>query len=574
MRKYSKPLLLLAWLTMTGGWGWADSLDLNVKRRDSSGNPYSQSLSLDPAKTAVVVIDMWNSHPDPVAATRVHALVPRMNQTLDVARQLGMQVIFAPSDVLGHESLAGHARRAAVLALPNVTKPGGGPILSGHPPYDTDALGTRREMIPPGITAPNLPDPTRQDPDLIVRNAQSDWIVNCNNNQELWNVMAHKGITNLIYVGVHTNWCVWGRDSGVQKVTRELNVHPILVRDLTDAYTANGKHPDTGVTDYSWYPDRGTREVVAWYERNAFGTIDASQLLAREASNCYAYSNRVANEPGLLTYWRMGGKNGDKQIQDVKGTQAAWNTESVSLGQPGAIHGDLDTAAKFNGSAGVIVAPRYQANLPLDVPAGNSPLVSLSNGSFSVEAWVQLDALNGHNQWVLSHDAGSNESVDFLLGLNPDGTFRFVTRKNMANDLSSAVAVTQADVEGNRWFHLVGVQDLTRGVLDLYVNGQLVASKSSLDGLCATVQNSLQIGSRGTTAVAGDGSVTSSGVEFFNGAIDEVAIYGRALSAQEIHEHYLLGTTGRVPEPTGQAMTAAELITLLGYVWRTRKATP
>ena len=34
-------------------------------------------------------------------AQRVHSLVPRMNETLDVARELGMQVIFAPSTVLG-----------------------------------------------------------------------------------------------------------------------------------------------------------------------------------------------------------------------------------------------------------------------------------------------------------------------------------------------------------------------------------------------------------------------------------------------------------------------------------------
>ena len=104
------PVVLLA---VTAPGASPRSLELNVQRRNSAGPVFCQPLALDPTKTAIVVIDMWNSHPDPVAATRVHSLVPRMNQTLDVARQLGLQVIFAPSDVLGAAELAGSPRRAS-----------------------------------------------------------------------------------------------------------------------------------------------------------------------------------------------------------------------------------------------------------------------------------------------------------------------------------------------------------------------------------------------------------------------------------------------------------------------------
>jgi len=363
--------------------------------------------------------------------------------------------------------------------------------------------------------------------------------------------MRATGVKNLLHLGVHTNWCVWGRGCGVRNVSRDLNVRPILIRDLTDAYTANGKHPDAYpvATDDSWYPDRGTREVVAWYEQNAWGTIDAGQLLALDAADRYDYTSRVRNENGLVAYWRMSGKNGYKQVQDVMTTQNAWNSEKVSLGQRGAVPGDPDTCAKFDGTAGVIVAPRYQGNLPSDAPQGNSPLVSLSSRSFSVEAWVQVDALpKSESSWVFSHDAGTDATVDVLLGVNPDGRFRFITRQG-SNDLSSSIAVTSQDVKNNKWFHIVGLQDTPGGKVELYVNGQLVAKKTGVDGTAPTVPSSAQIGSRGATAVAGNGTVTSSGIEFFTGLIDEVAVYIAPLTGTQIREHYICGTASGDASP-------------------------
>jgi len=55
---------------------------------------------LDLAKTAVVVVDMWDAHWCKTFTRRVGELVPRMNPALDAARAIGLPVIFAPSDVL------------------------------------------------------------------------------------------------------------------------------------------------------------------------------------------------------------------------------------------------------------------------------------------------------------------------------------------------------------------------------------------------------------------------------------------------------------------------------------------
>jgi hypothetical protein len=131
--------------------------------------------------------------------------------------------------------------------------------------------------------------------------------------------------------------------------------------------------------------------------------------------------------------------------------------------------------------------------------------------------------------------------VDFLLGVNSAGKFEFATRQNKANVIVSAAAVTQADVDANRWFHLVAVQDVASGKVQLYVDGHLAAQQLGVNGTTTAVQSSLQIGSRGATGVLPNGMVSSSGSEFFNGVIDEVSIYNRPLSLADIQAHYRLG---------------------------------
>jgi nicotinamidase-related amidase len=570
VRAKAGSILFIVSVVLFAQWAFAAPLDLTVQHRDSGGSAYTQQLNLDPTKTAIVVVDMWNAHPDPPACQRVHSLVPRMNETLDVARGLGMQVIFAPSTVLGGPTFttpgtAGYSRRAAVTALPYAAMPGGGSATSSTPPwYEYDASGGARTMgIPPGCTT--LPgygnQPTDQDTSLIIKNDSQDWVVSGDDIQELANVVHATGVSNLIYCGVHSNWCVWNRSAGLPNAAIQLNMQPIVIGDLTDAYSGNGKDPGSSYparTDYSWTFDRGTRQVVGFYQQKAFGTIDASQILSRDTSgtygnSIYAYSDRVTSNTSLLGYWQMNGNNGSKSIRDVEINQSAWNAQSATLGVSGAIYGSPDKAAKFNGTSScVIIGPEYQANLPTNSPAGNSPLINLASSSFTVEAWVKVGAL-GSQQWLISHDDGGSTNVDFMLGVQPNGQFEFITRQGQVNNLSSATVVTSADVTSGKWFHIVAEQDTITNKLDLYINGYLDAEQTGINGAAAAVANALHIGSRGATTVNSSGTVTAAGSGFFNGTIDEVAIYGSALTLSEVQAHYMLGITGLASPFPGDA---------------------
>jgi len=81
----------------------------------------------------------------------------------------------------------------------------------------------------------------------------------------------------------------------------------------------------------------------------------------------------------------------------------------------------------------------------------------------------------------------------------------------------------------NKWYHLVGVwEGSTTGNVYLYINGENVANGNYTGSI--TSDHALQIGG---------GEAWSDAWRYFNGIIDEVRIYNRALSPDEIRMHYL-----------------------------------
>ena len=73
------------------------------------------------------------------------------------------------------------------------------------------------------------------------------------------------------------------------------------------------------------------------------------------------------------------------------------------------------------------------------------------------------------------------------------------------------------------WYHIVGTYDQESGAMNIYVDGTLVDSKTYKFTQMTTVRNfSIGYGDSG----------------YFDGVIDEVRIYDRALTAEEVKELY------------------------------------
>lgn len=77
--------------------------------------------------------------------------------------------------------------------------------------------------------------------------------------------------------------------------------------------------------------------------------------------------------------------------------------------------------------------------------------------------------------------------------------------------------------ETGRWYHLVGVRDAQAGTIALYVDGQKVGQQDA----CYAP------GSTGNTVI-GRGQFNGDKVDYLNGAVDDVRLFDRALTSQEV----------------------------------------
>jgi len=101
------------------------------------------------------------------------------------------------------------------------------------------------------------------------------------------------------------------------------------------------------------------------------------------------------------------------------------------------------------------------------------------------------------------------------------------------------LSISKGGLESFRWYHVVGTYDSSTGKGYLYINGVKVGEDTA-SGAIKPNDAKLFIGSRGI------GNKPSC---YFNGTIDEVRIYNRALSENEIKMLYY-NRIGAVPSKT------------------------
>jgi hypothetical protein len=172
-----------------------------------------------PSKTAIVVVDMWDTHWCKSDVTRIQEIAIPMNATLAAARQLGIHVIFAPSDVTSY--YAATAVRRRTLTLRNATLPASHPKYNDTPPFP---LGTATDYsCDDGRSKPG--SPWTHQLDVLFIDERVDYLIAADlpgnpsaGTQELFNIVYRHGIQNIAYVGVHENMCVMERPFAIEKV--------------------------------------------------------------------------------------------------------------------------------------------------------------------------------------------------------------------------------------------------------------------------------------------------------------------------------------------------------------------
>ena len=216
--------LLLMTCLLTGAAGSAIELSLQTRDRET-GRILSTNESIDLKKTGIVIVDMWNTNDCMTNAQRAAALVPRMNKVLEAARRLGMQIIWAPTDVASQ--YVGTPQRERAIALERYPLP---QVMKFSCPFSVPTVRPAKCMCGPGIVCHIHYGWDGMDPGLAI--GAGDWIVG--DPEELYSIYKQKGLARLIYMGINTNLCVMNKPEGIAPMT-SAGLKCILARDLTDA---------------------------------------------------------------------------------------------------------------------------------------------------------------------------------------------------------------------------------------------------------------------------------------------------------------------------------------------------
>jgi len=282
----------------------------------------------------------------------------------------------------------------------------------------------------------------------------------------------------------------------------------------------------------------------------------ALALLAPAAASAspmsyYAYTVAVGGPGMALDYLRLGEAPGQTVLPSHSFLVSRVASVDVrgggpTLGQPGAITGDADTAALFHAGPSTGVPP---VSLPVRERYVTEP-------HFTFEAWVRPGVLDSTSRRIVSNEdrnggvllAARADGIVFSRYLNA-GDYRMYSPAAPVTHVPATVWTTlKAGLPAGRYNHVVATYDLfpaapsapRHGLMRLYVNGVPVASRRSdlVPVLPAVaVPAPLAVGSN------------MGGYARYDGLLDELATYRATMQPDEVANHYFLGTTGWQPGP-------------------------
>ncbi len=226
-------------------------------------------------------------------------------------------------------------------------------------------------------------------------------------------------------------------------------------------------------------------------------------------------TNCLDSPAGLVGWWP-----GEGDATDL----ATYN-DGTLYGGVTFVPGEVNLAFQFDGVTGYILVP-------------NSPNLDLRPAA-TFAAWInlsQLPSVAGHFMHVMGKSQAGN---DLDLQVETDNRVRFYAGPGVS---VGSTTVLQTGV----WYFVAAIYQATNR-MEIYVNG----ARQGTNAISFTRGANSDPLSIGWNAVFGG--------RYFNGAIDEVEVYDRALSAGEIQAIYTAGSAGLCHLLQFSIYTAVEL---------------
>jgi hypothetical protein len=289
--------------------------------------------------------------------------------------------------------------------------------------------------------------------------------------------------------------------------------------DLNNTNPLLGSLAINGGTTWTHLPLPGSPAINAVPIANCTFVDDQRGVLRPQAAACdigsvEAASNSITcvqRPSGMVAWW-----SGDGNAKDIQGptfdngTQV--NGATFGLGKVG-------QAFLFDG-------------IDDYVDVGNPTNLNFGTGDFSIDAWIRTSFIGGAGRKLIVSKTSNGPDVQYALGYqaSTDGKLFFLTQSSPG---VFTEALSSSSIADGQFHHVAGVR---RGrVLELYIDGNLVASSNPRPIVSASSANSVVIGGRQWTT----------NDPFFKGVIDEVEIFKRALGASEIQAIFRADTAGK-----------------------------
>jgi len=267
--------------------------------------------------------------------------------------------------------------------------------------------------------------------------------------------------------------------------------------------------------------------------------MDISSSQSGPGSSAYRAIVLAKNPVG---YWRLGEVTGPTAVDETGNGHDGTYFGGVTYQEPGALANDPNTAVGFDGLDAYV-----------EVPDSVQFSQMTSGAGLTVEVWMRPDLLvfAGENSEHYIHWLGKAQPAGNEWG------FRFYSHRSARPNRISAYIWNPEGLQGagayfedkihHEWIHVVAcydpgdMNDPTAGV-SIYKNGVLRGSPDSTQG--AAYQKGALYSAYDIVPVHSNAPLrfgTRDLGSFLKGRLDEIAIYPRVLTADEILENYQVG---------------------------------
>ncbi len=251
--------------------------------------------------------------------------------------------------------------------------------------------------------------------------------------------------------------------------------------------------------EIEWAPATAGKFNVTVNVENSLGKVQQSFSISVKPS--------ITELRGLRHHW---------MLHEVTGTQykdyyTPYNASSTAEAKPEPIPGVISGGQRFDG---------VKTGLNVE---NSSNFNWLPDESFSIELWMRTTASTAGNKVLIGRD-GRDSDLHWWIGADSEGHASFQLKDYLWDGIGIGGGPKLTD---GVWHHIVAVRDGASGANRLFVDGVQVAQGSF------TYKNGFQ-----SITPVNIGYLDREGRYRFEGDMDEVMLYGRALTAEEIKKRY------------------------------------